>query len=111
MIKECNFKQKITKGDRKGRYICQLSISLLASCCDYTTGVINKSTHTECYDFIHPKECVGEDNCILFQIYKSLSNDIDYSKIFEKGFERGKKKLKLPKKLPIDTIDGRLGRL
>ena len=90
MIKECNFKHKFIKGDRKGKYMCELSISSLTSCYKYMTGFIHKEKKENCCDMILPKICDGEDNCILFQIYKKLHPE---------------KYTKLPKEPPIKTID------
>lgn len=53
MIKECNFKNKVQDG-----YQCSLS-SLLYETDSLTNGGVQ-----------HAKECDGEDNCILYQIYK-----------------------------------------
>ena len=69
MIKECNFKAK-----------------------DISIELVSRVDYDICALVSDKWRCPGEDNCILYQIYKSLQPD----------------KPKLPKEPPIDTIDSRL---
>jgi len=72
MIKECNFKYKFSKGKRKGQIMCEISISALVSCFTHTTGIIHKREEESSIELIVPKECSGEDNCILYQLYNKI---------------------------------------
>jgi len=69
MIKECNFKNKVQDG-----YQCSLS-SLLYETDSLTNGGVQ-----------HAKECDGEDNCVLYQIYDKLDTILiakEHSKTME----------------------------
>jgi len=62
MIEECNFKGK-----------------------DYTS-IIGKEKYRMRCDLSNGK-CLGEDKCILFQMYKSLSSKNEFMEGFKKGIE------------------------
>ena len=55
MIEECNFKQIPPTKSISVKVWCRIA-----------PGTVNKGFRED------PTECVGEDNCILFQIYKRL---------------------------------------
>ena len=77
MIKECNFKTRLIKYPSAEKYLG----------CDLTGG-----------------ECKEEDNCILFQIYKSMNfTDEEKKMSFVEYFKHREKQIKEEKKPLIRT--------
>lgn len=75
MIKECNFKQVLKTKDKPH---CRIAPYLVMECKhEYSTGIIKKEIKTLSDYLKLMSKCSGEENCILFQIYKSLNNSSD----------------------------------
>ena len=78
MIKECNFKNKLNNKE----YQCMMAIKAEPLTFTKTRGIINKETE-EYTEYIQGKVyCPGEDNCILYQIYKDFHKVNHYGEYF-----------------------------